>query len=158
MLHRESFIATFMLPQYLFTYTLIMQARTGWILTTMRARWRFLGPPAEHVTFLPSQLPPDTDVWLVVLLPEKGDAVEELRESAHTPSCRWHWQLWSMCWVWPEQEMAFSCSHCFWWVNDSSSLPREICCPGWGWSAGHHLTKVARPKSKANQNNVKYQI
>lgn len=111
----------------------------------MRARWRFLGPPTEHVTFLPSQLQPDTDIWL--LLPEKGDVLEEVRESAHGPSHRWHWQLCSMCGLCQEQEMAFSCLHCFWRANGySSSLPGEILCPGWGCSVGYHLTQAARPE------------
>lgn len=113
----------------------------------MRARWRFLGPPTEHVTFLPSQLQPDTDIWLVLLLPEKGDVFKEVRESAHAPSHRWHWQLCSMCGMCQEQEMAFSRLLCFWCVNGySSSLPGGILYPGWGCSVGRHLTEAEGPE------------
>ena len=104
-------------------------------------------PPTEHVTFLPSQLQPNTDVRLVLLLPEKGGVSKEVRESVHTPSHRWHRQLCSMCWVCWEQEMTFSCLHCFWCVTGySSSLPGEILCPGWGCSVGHRLIEAARPE------------
>lgn len=105
-------------------------------------------PPTAHVTFLPSQLQPDTDVWLVLLLlPEKRGIFEEVRESVHTPSHRWHWQFCSMCWVCCEQEMAVSCLHCFWCTNCYlSSFPGEILCVGRGWSVVHNITKTIRPE------------
>lgn len=104
-------------------------------------------PPTEHVTFLPSQLQPDTDVWLVLLLPEKADILEEVRESVHTPSHRWHWQFCSMCWVCCEQEMAVSCLHCFWCMHSYlSSFPGEMLCTGRGSSVVHHITKTIRPE------------
>jgi len=66
-----------------------MKVRDGLILATVRTRWRFLGPPAEHAMFLPSQLQPDTGVELVLLLlPEKRNVFQEVRESAYAPSCR----------------------------------------------------------------------
>lgn len=101
-------------------------------------------PPTEHVTFLPSQLQPDTDFWPVLLLPEKGDVFEDVRESVHTPSYRWHQQHCSMCWTCWKREMAFSC---FWCMHGyPSSFPEEILCLGWGCSVGHHLTEATRPE------------
>lgn len=104
-------------------------------------------PPTEHVTFLPSQLQPDTGVWLLLLLPEKGDIFEGVRENVHTPSHRWHWQFCSMCWVCCEQEMAVSCLHCFWCMNCYLfSFPGEILCIGRGCSVVHNITNTVRPK------------
>lgn len=132
----------------IFVYLYLNYVSQGWSNpSNNEGQMEIFCPPTEHVTFLPSQLQPDTDVWLVLLLPEKGDIFEEVRESVHTPSHRWHWQFCSMCWVCCEQEMAVSCLHCFWCMNCYLfSFPGEILCIGRGRSVVHNIINTVRPE------------